>query len=124
MANNQDSILDNTKKVLGFEADYRAFDLDIMRHINTAFNILESLGVGPNGGYMIEGHENTWDEFTQNDKQLNSVKTYVYIKTRLLFDPPGTSYVINSFNELAKELEWRLQVHSEGGILDTARTND
>ena len=124
MANNQDSILDSTKKVLGFEADYRAFDLDIMIHINTAFNILESLGVGPNGGYMIEGHENTWDEFTQNDTQLNSVKTYVYIKTRLLFDPPGTSYVINSFNELAKELEWRLQVHSEGGLLDYTRTND
>lgn len=123
MANNQDSILDSTKKVLGFEADYRAFDLDIMIHINTAFNILESLGVGPNGGYMIAGPDSTWDEFTQNDTQLNSVKTYVYIKTRLLFDPPGTSYIINSFNELAKELEWRLQVHSEGGLLDT-RTNE
>lgn len=123
MVTNQDSILDSTKKVLGFEADYRAFDLDIMIHINTAFNILESLGVGPNGGYMIAGHENTWDEFTQNDTQLNSVKTYVYVKTRLLFDPPGTSYIINSFNELAKELEWRLQVHSEGEHLDT-RTNE
>lgn len=119
MASNQDSILDSTKKVLGFEKDYRAFDLDIMMHINTAFTILESLGVGPNGGYMITGEENTWDEYTQNDVQLNSVKTYVYIKVRLLFDPPGTSYVINSYSELAKELEWRLQVHSEGELHGT-----
>lgn len=124
METNSDSILDSTKKALGFEEEYRAFDLDIMIHINTAFNILHSLGVGPPEGFMISGPNDSWTDFADNDIQLNSVKTYVYIKTRLLFDPPATSYIINSFNELAKELEWRLQVHSEGGSLETARTND
>jgi hypothetical protein len=107
------SILTSTKKILGIDRDYTAFDLDIITHINTAFSILTQLGVGPAEGFMIEDDTTEWAEFIVDDMQYNSVKTYVYLKTRQLFDPPTTSYLITAFNEQIRELEWRLNVHRE-----------
>ena len=107
------SILTSTKKVLGIDRDYTAFDLDIITHINTAFSILTQLGVGPAEGFMIEDDTTEWAEFIVDDMQYNSVKTYVYLKTRQLFDPPTTSYLITAFDEQIRELEWRLNVHRE-----------
>jgi hypothetical protein len=107
------SILISTKKVLGIDKDYTAFDLDIITHINTAFSILTQLGVGPAEGFMIEDDTTEWAEFIVDDMQYNSVKTYVYLKTRQLFDPPTTSYLITAFDEQIRELEWRLNVHRE-----------
>lgn len=109
-----ESILISTKKILGLEADYTPFDLDIITHINSVFSTLEQLGVGPEGGFMIEGDEATWGDFLGEDKRLNAVKTYVYLRVRLLFDPPGTSYLITALQEQARELEWRLNVTREG----------
>lgn len=108
-----DSILNSTKKILGIEADYTAFDLDIVMHINTVFTTLVQLGIGPVNGFMIEDAAASWRDFLGNDLNLNSVKTYVYLRVRLLFDPPANSFLINSINEQIKELEWRLNVHRE-----------
>lgn len=108
-----DSILTSTKKVLGIAEEYTAFDLDVITHINTAFSILTQLGVGPVEGFMIEDSSATWQNFLADDMQYNSVKTYVYLKVRQLFDPPTTSYLISAFNEQIRELEWRLNVHRE-----------
>lgn len=107
------SILKTTKKILGIGDADTAFDLDIITHINTAFSILAQLGVGPADGFMIEGEEAQWADFDGGDIQLNSVKTYVYLKVRQLFDPPTTSYLISAFNEQIKELEWRLNTYRE-----------
>jgi hypothetical protein len=107
------SILTSTKKVLGIDADYDAFDDDIIMHINSVFFTLNQLGVGPTAGYMIEDATETWDAFIGNDPNLNAIKTYVYLRVRLLFDPPTTSYVITALNEQVKELEWRLNVYRE-----------
>jgi hypothetical protein len=108
------SILNSTKKILGVANDYTAFDLDIITHINTAFSTLTQLGVGPSAGFMIEDDTATWDEFIgATDPQLNSVKSYVYLRVRLLFDPPATSYLINAYEDQIRELEWRLNVHRE-----------
>lgn len=108
------SILTSTKKILGLSSDYTAFDTDIVMHINTAFSTLTQLGVGPVAGFMIEDATAVWDDFIPDgDLQYNSVKSYVYLRTRLLFDPPSTSYLIASFEEQLKELEWRLNVHRE-----------
>lgn len=109
-----DSILNSVKKVLGIQEDYTAFDVDIVMHINTVFSILHQLGLGPEDGFMIEDDTETWDTFLGDDLRLNSVKTYVYLKVRLMFDPPSTSYLIESFNRQAQELEWRLNVVREG----------
>lgn len=111
-----DSILTSTKKILGMEEDYTAFDFDILTHINSAFSTLTQLGVGPEEGFMIEDATATWDAFLGTDPKLNSVKTYVYLRVRLLFDPPQTSYLIDAFNRQVEELAWRLNVQMEHTI--------
>lgn len=109
-----DSILTSTKKVLGLEAEYTAFDVDVIMHINTAFSTLNQLGVGPEEGFVIHDKEAKWEDFIGEDKRLSSVKSYIYLRVRLLFDPPETSYARESFKKQYEELEWRLNVHQEG----------
>lgn len=109
----EDSILTSVKKVLGIEAGYTAFDEDILMHINSVFSTLNQLGVGPTDGFAITDMSTTWDAFLGADPRLNSVKTYVFLKVRILFDPPGTSYLIESMRKQAEELEWRLNVYRE-----------
>lgn len=107
------SILTSTKKILGIAADYTAFDLDIITHINAAFSTLTQLGVGPATGFMIEDAEDEWYDFVEDDIQLNLVKTYVYLKVRQLFDPPTTSYLISAVEKQIQELEWRMNTNRE-----------
>lgn len=109
----EQSILTSTKKVLGITEEYTVFDLDIITHINSAFSTLTQLGVGPAEGFMITGADETWDAFIAEDFQYNSVKSYVYLKTRQLFDPPQTSYLISAVERQIQELEWRLNAHRE-----------
>jgi hypothetical protein len=108
-----ESILTSTKKILGIAEDYTAFDTDIMIHINSVFSVLNQLGIGPVEGFMIEDAAATWDAFIGDDPRLNSVKTYVYLRVRVLFDPPATSFHINALQDEIKELEWRLNVKRE-----------
>lgn len=109
-----DSILDSTKKILGLDPEYTAFDLDIITHINAVFSDLQQLGVGPEEGFAIEDASSNWNEFLVGNLMLNSVKTYIYLRVRLLFDPPITSYLISSLKEQLQALEWRLNVQREG----------
>ena len=109
----EQSILNSTKKILGIAEDYTVFDLDIITHINTAFSTLAQLGVGPTAGFMINDAEEVWTDFTAEDFQYNSVKSYVFLKVRQLFDPPQTSYLISATEKQIQELEWRLNVHRE-----------
>lgn len=82
-------------------------------HINTAFTTLNQIGIGPDEGFMIEDASVTWDQFLGDDPRLNSVKTYTYLKVRLIFDPPATSFVINAIEKQIEEIEWRLSVKRE-----------
>lgn len=109
----EDSILTSVKKILGIGPDDESFDLDVLTHINSVFSTLNQLGVGPAAGFMIEDAVPTWSDFLGPDPRLNSVKSYVYLKVRVLFDPPATSFGIDALNEQAKELEWRLNVAVE-----------
>jgi hypothetical protein len=109
----EQSILISTKKVLGIAEDYDAFDLDIITHINSAFSTLTQLGVGPAAGFMIQDTTETWSDFIGDDLQYNAVKSYVFLKTRQLFDPPSTSYLISAVEKQIQELEWRLNTHRE-----------
>ena len=107
------SILDDVKKILGLSSDYNAFDLDIITHINSVFSTLQQLGIGPEQGFSISDKNNNWDEFVTNDNGYNAIKTYIYLRVRLLFDPPATSFHLESLNQQVKELEWRLNVYRE-----------
>lgn len=109
-----ESILDSVKKVIGLGFDYTAFDADIVLHINSTFATLHQLKVGPDTPYFITDRENLWTEFIEDKTGIDSVKTYVYAKVKLLFDPPPTSYGIASFERICSEFEWRLNVRAEG----------
>ena len=102
------SILTSIKKMLGIAEDYTEFDEDIITHINSVFLNLTQLGVGPEEGFMIEDDTAVWEDFIDNSIQLQAVKTYIYLKVKLLFDPPLSSSVTESFTRMIAELEWRL----------------
>ena len=104
------SILTSIKKMLGVAEDYTEFDEDIITHINSVFLNLTQLGVGPEEGFMIEDDTSVWEDFIDNSIQLQAVKTYMYLKVKLLFDPPLSSSVTESFTRMIAELEWRLNV--------------
>lgn len=108
-----ESILTSIKKLLGIEEDYVHFDADIIMHINSVLSILNQLGVGPSEGYSIKDANATWDEFITNPAKLELVKTYVYLKVRLMFDPPSSSSAIDSMKQLLSELEFRIIVAVE-----------
>lgn len=111
----EQSILTSTKKILGIAEDYTVFDLDIITHINSAFSTLTQLGVGPATGFQIDDASEVWADFIEDDTdfQWNSVKSYVFLRVRQLFDPPATSYLISAQQKQIEELEWRLNTHRE-----------
>lgn len=109
---NEKSILDSTKKSLGIEPDDTSFDLDIINLINSAFSTLHQLGVGPETAFEIEDKSNEWSEFIE-DARFNSVKSYIYSKCRLIFDPPTPHYANSAIEKMISELEWRLMIASE-----------
>lgn len=112
MAEVKDSILDTTKKILGLESDYTAFDLDIITHINSVFFDFQQLGIGP-GNFYLEDNSKTWPEFIQGE-DINAVKTLMALKVKLLFDPPATSFHLKAIEDQITKFEWRLNVHMEG----------
>lgn len=107
-----DSILDSIKKLLGIQPEYRAFDDDIIIHINTVFAILNQIGIGPKEGFFIVDETTNWDEYMSDINQA-SVRTYVYLKVKLLFDPPGSGILVDSINRMLSELEWRLYLEGD-----------
>lgn len=109
----ENSILTSTKKILGIDEAYTAFDLDIVVHINSVFSTLNQLGIGPVEGFMIEDATPTWDAFLGTDPRMNNVRTYMYLCVRLLFDPPTTSYLIDALNAQKRELEVRMNIYRE-----------
>ena len=108
-----ESILTTIKKLLGVPEDYEHFDMDITMHINSVFMILNQLGVGPSDGFSITDKTAVWSDFISDNKKFESVKTYVYMKVRLLFDPPLSSAVMDCINKVISEMEWRLNVAAE-----------
>lgn len=109
----QNSILDTTKKLLGLEHDYDRFDIDIIIHINSAFARLAQLGVGPDGGFEIEDNSKVWNDYLGGNKLLNQVKSYMYLKVRMLFDPPTSGIDATAKKEQITEFEWLINVAAE-----------
>lgn len=109
-----ESILTSVKKMLGITEDYEHFDSDIVMHINSVFMILNQLGIGPANGFSISDKFATWTDFLPEDnKNFEAVKTYMYLKVRLIFDPPLSSAVMEAMKQMINELEWRINVEAE-----------
>ena len=110
-----ESILTSIKKLLGIAEDYTHFDTDIVIHINTVFMTLNQLGVGPSEGFRIQDKLSLWNEFIEEDDNLDSVITYMYLKVKLVFDPPLNGSVIETMKQAINEYEWRLNIQAEQG---------
>lgn len=109
-----ESILTSIKKMLGLAEDYKQFDADIIIHINSVFTTLTQLGVGPSTGFYIEDNIAEWTDFIPDMSKLHAVKTYVYLKVRILFDPTSLgSATLAAYERQIQELEWRLNVITE-----------
>jgi hypothetical protein len=109
----EDSILTSIKKLLGMTPEYTNFDTDIIIHINSVFMTLHQLGIGPENGFKITDESTFWNEYIEDEDNLEAVKTYVYLKVKLVFDPPTSSAVMEANKQMIQELEWRLNVQAE-----------
>ena len=110
-----DSILASIKKLLCIEADYEQFDTDIIIYINSVLMVLIQLGIGPSTGFSISDNSAIWSDLLGDRTDLEAVKTYVYLKVRLVFDPPQNSFLVDSIKNMITELEFRLNAQVEGG---------
>lgn len=109
------SILSDIKKLLGIDDSYTNFDQDIILHINSVFLILNQLGVGPEKPYSIEDESDNWSDFTDDYENLQAIKSYIYLKVRLMFDPPTVGGHIDALKELIREYECRLNYAVDPG---------
>lgn len=110
-----DSILDSVKKQLGITPEYTHFDPDIITHINSVFVILHQLGVGPEEGFSIEDNTMIWEDYLDDNAKLQIIKSYMYLRVRLLFDPPASSTHMECAKQQIAEFEWRINVAVETG---------
>lgn len=108
-----ESILLSIKKLLGITEEYDHFDTDLIMHINSVLMILTQLGVGPSEGFRIEDELATWEDYIGDREDIESIKSYLYLKVKLLFDPPLHSSVMQSMERFINEFEWRLNFSSE-----------
>lgn len=115
---NPESVLDTLKKVLGFDSEYEAFDMDIIMHANSVFSTLNQLGVGTPKTFAIQDNTALWSEFLGDNDDINDVKSYMYLRLRLIFDPPAVSSVLASYERMITEFEWRLNVKSDPPVVE------
>lgn len=111
-----ESILTSIKKLLGIEESYTHFDPDIIMNINTVLMALTQMGVGPSTGFSISCHEQKWSDFLGTLTTVEAVKSYIYLKVRLLFDPPSSSYLVEAMERQIGEFEWRLNVQVDNSL--------
>lgn len=105
------SIIDDTKLALGVPVENTEFDTEIIMHINAVIAEMTQLGIGDQElGYAVVNSSDTWDELIANEKRLNHVKSLMYLKVKMLFDPPTIGYVLTSMEKLIEKAEWRVMV--------------
>lgn len=111
------SILTTIKKLLGIEETDTSFDVDIIIFINSAIARLTELGVGPADGYQITDSTEKWSDYLGLTTKVGDIQTYIYYSVRLSFDPPTSSFVLDSMQKQLDKLEWNINVNAEGGSL-------
>lgn len=105
----KESILETIKKMLGLESDYTPFDDEIIVHINSVFMVLKQAGI-TDKNFSVKGNGETWGEALDDRIDVEAVKSYVYLRVKMLFDPPSSSTVMEAMKNTAYEFEWRLYV--------------
>lgn len=114
----EDSILLSVKKQLGIADEDNGFDDVIIIHINTVFGILTQLGAGPKEGYAISDYSAKWADYLQDKALLEMVKSYMYLKVRMIFDTPTSGSMNSAHEALISELESRINYMVDPGWED------
>ena len=112
---NNDSILNSIKKLMGLTEEYDAFDQDILILINSVLFELEQIGVKAKEGFVLSDKTAVWSDYSDDDRLLNVLKPYIYMKTKLTFDPPTSSGALDSMNRIIDRFEWRINLYSDTG---------
>ena len=105
----KESIFNSIKKMLGLSSDYYAFDTEILIHINSVFALLHQVSELLQADFRITGPNETWGDYIGNAAVVEFVRTFVYLRVRMLFDPP-TGAVLDAMKDQIRELEWRLSI--------------
>lgn len=121
--NDMESILDSVKSHIGIATEETHFDFDIIIHINSVFSILHQMGVGPEKTFTITDNKAIWDDFTDDDN-FNEVKTYMYLKVKMIFDPPSSTSVMEAYKRQIDELEWRLSVSASNKAMEETEEDE
>lgn len=108
-----ESILTDTKKNIGITESDTSFDDDIIMHLNSVFSTLQQLGVGPDDGFMVEDSSDEWYDFIGENNSWNFIRSYIFLKVKMLFDPPSTSFHLEAMNKQIQEFEFRISVNRE-----------
>ena len=108
-----DRVLTSIKKLLGITEEYDQFDQDLIIHINAVLMVLTQIGVGPSNGMIINDSSTTWNDILSDTSNIEAVKTYVYLKVKMIFDPPSSSSVADAMNRSINEYEWRLNINAD-----------
>lgn len=108
----QDSILNTIKGMLNIDLSETVFDSDLIAEINSVFLILNQLGVGPDTPYLITSASETWANFWGTKTSNEMVKTYVFLKVRMIFDTPE-GVANDAYANLIAEYEDRLKYEVE-----------
>jgi len=108
-----ESILKSIKALLGIQEEQDNFDTELIMHINSALFVLNQLAVGPKEGFRIVDEKETWVELVGNRDDIEIIKSCVFLRVKIIFDPPATSYLITNLKEQLEEYEWRLNIHVE-----------
>lgn len=114
-----DSILVSVKKMLGLEEDYTPFDDELTGHINSAIMAAHQIGIGK-PDFMITGASETWEDWLGEEaSHYASIRHYIYLKTKISWDPPANSFIATAIEKQIDESTWRLNVQAEssGGVL-------
>ena len=112
---NNDSILTSIKKLMGLTEEYDAFDQDILILINSVLFELEQIGVKAKDGFTLSDKTAVWSDYSDDDRLLNALKPYIYMKTKLMFDPPTSSGALDSMNRIIDRFEWRINLYADTG---------
>ena len=112
---NNDSILTSIKKLMGLTEEYDAFDQDILIFINSVLFELEQIGVKAKDGFSLSDKTAVWSDYSDDDRLLNVLKPYIYMKTKITFDPPTSSGALDSMNRIIDRFEWRINLYTDTG---------
>lgn len=106
-----DSILETVRGAVGLDLEDSSFDHELVMHINAALATLRQNGVG--FSIVVKDTTETWEQFRdpsqwQANEMFEQVKLFVFIKTKMMFDPPPPS-IVNYMKDNVDELLWRLR---------------